>query len=74
MRFVVLIDLIGTIILPATTVYLVYLIVEVSTKSSAVPVFSLIMLGAVYGLQMLIFILKREFAFVFWLLIYLGVF
>ena len=47
MRFVVLIDLLGTIILPATAVYLVYLIVIVSTGKGALPLFSIIMLGAV---------------------------
>ena len=51
MRFIVFLDLIGTLILPSTTVYLVYLIIVVSTQASAVPVFSLIILGAVYGLQ-----------------------
>lgn len=47
MRFVVLIDLMGTVILPATAVYLVYLIVIVSTGKGALPLFSIIMLGAV---------------------------
>lgn len=51
MRFIVLIDLLGTILLPATTVYLVYLIVSVSTHTAAVPIISLIMIAAVYGLQ-----------------------
>ena len=51
MRFIVLIDLLGTILLPATTIYLIYLIVVVATGSAAVPVISLILIGAVYGLQ-----------------------
>ena len=51
MRFIVFIDLLGTLILPATTVYLVYLIVIVSSGNAQVPIFSLVMLGAVYGLQ-----------------------
>ena len=47
MRFVVFIDLMGTVILPATAVYLVYLIVIVSTGKGALPLFSIIMLAAV---------------------------
>src|ERR1700761_1303474 len=54
MRFVVFIDLFGTIILPATTVYLGYLIYLVATKSGQFPMISIVLLAAVYGLQALI--------------------
>lgn len=37
--------------LPATTIYLVYLIVTVATGTGQIPIISLIMIGAVYGLQ-----------------------
>ncbi|KAI0076909.1 chitin synthase [Panus rudis PR-1116 ss-1] len=71
MRFFVFIDLLGTIILPSTVVYLVYLIVVVSTHKSAFPLISIIMLAAVYGLQALIFLLKREFMLVGWMVVYI---
>lgn len=71
MRFIVFVDLLGTIILPATTVYMAYLIVMVSTAKSPFPYISLAMLGAVYGLQMLIFLLKRQWQYLGWLVIYL---
>ncbi|KAF8483043.1 chitin synthase-domain-containing protein [Gautieria morchelliformis] len=71
MRFIVFIDLLGTIILPATAVYLVYLIIIVATGQAPIPIISLILIGAVYGLQALIFILKREFMLVGWMVIYL---
>ncbi|KAH7887285.1 glycosyltransferase family 2 protein [Phlebopus sp. FC_14] len=71
MRFFVFIDLLGTIILPATVVYLAYLIVVVATGSSALPEISIIMLGITYGLQALIFIIKREFMLVGWMVVYL---
>ncbi|WWC67367.1 uncharacterized protein I206_101275 [Kwoniella pini CBS 10737] len=74
MRWIVFLDLLGTIILPATCVYLVYLIVVVSTHAAAVPVISLAMIGAVYGLQALIFILKREFMLVGWMIVYIAAF
>lgn len=71
MRFFVFIDLLGTIILPATTVYIVYLIV-VSATGHAIPIISICILGAVYGLQAIIFLLKREWSLIFWLVIYLA--
>ncbi|GAA5979187.1 hypothetical protein JCM10908_002832 [Rhodotorula pacifica] len=71
MRFVVFIDLLGTIILPATFVYLVYLIVTVATGSGQIPMIAIIMIAAVYGLQAIIFLLKREWQFIGWLVIYL---
>lgn len=70
MRFFVFIDLLGTIILPATTVYIVYLIIEVAT-GAPLPIISIAILGAVYGLQAIIFLLKREWSLIFWLIIYL---
>ncbi|TFK33275.1 glycosyltransferase family 2 protein [Crucibulum laeve] len=71
MRFFVFIDLIGTIILPATVVYLLYLIIVVSTKASAFPQIAIIMLAITYGLQALIFIIKREFMLVGWMVVYI---
>ncbi|EIW76465.1 glycosyltransferase family 2 protein [Coniophora puteana RWD-64-598 SS2] len=71
MRFFVFIDLLGTIILPATLCYLVYLIVVVATGQAALPVISIIMIGITYGLQAIIFIIKREFMLVGWLVVYL---
>lgn len=71
MRFFVFIDLLGTIILPATVVYLAYLIVVVATGNAALPLISIIMLGITYGLQALIFIIKREFMLVGWMVVYL---
>ncbi|OAV96111.1 hypothetical protein PTTG_02136 [Puccinia triticina 1-1 BBBD Race 1] len=71
MRFFVMLDLVGTVILPSTTVYIIYLIVIVSTKQAAIPIVSLVIIAAVYGLQVVIFLLKREWGLIFWLLIYL---
>ncbi|SCV67156.1 BQ2448_5802 [Microbotryum intermedium] len=66
MRFFVMIDLIGTLILPATFVYLVYLIVEVSLGRTQIPVIALAMLGAA-----VIFLFKRQWQFIGWLVIYI---
>ncbi|KAK4691762.1 chitin synthase, partial [Lecanoromycetidae sp. Uapishka_2] len=74
MRFVVFIDLFGTIILPATCGYLGYLIYRVSTHTGQFPLISLILIAAVYGLQAIIFILKRQWQHIGWMLIYLLAF
>ncbi|KAK4191944.1 family 2 putative glycosyltransferase [Podospora australis] len=74
MRFVVFIDLTGTIILPATCVYLGWLLYTVISGTGPFPLISVIMLAAVYGLQALIFILKRQWQHVGWMIIYLIAF
>ncbi|KIK37413.1 glycosyltransferase family 2 protein [Suillus luteus UH-Slu-Lm8-n1] len=71
MRFFVFLDLIGTLILPSTVVYLFWLIIEVATGQSPFPLISIIMLAAVYGLQALIFIIRREFMLFGWMVVYL---
>ncbi|KAF3768175.1 family 2 glycosyltransferase [Cryphonectria parasitica EP155] len=71
MRFVVLIDLTGTIILPATTCYLGYLIYRLATHQGQFPTITIAMLAGVYGLQALIFILKRQWQHVGWMIIYI---
>ncbi|KAF1940026.1 hypothetical protein EJ02DRAFT_424326 [Clathrospora elynae] len=74
MRFVVFIDLFGTIVLPSICAYLVYLVYTVSSGKGQFPMFSIIMLAAVYGLQALIFIIKRQWQHVGWMIIYLMAF
>ncbi|KAI1330857.1 glycosyltransferase family 2 protein [Xylariaceae sp. FL0255] len=71
MRFVVFIDLISTLVQPVVVAYIVYLIVLVSTDSNIVPVTSFVLLGAIYGLQAIIFILRRRWEMVGWLLLYI---
>lgn len=74
MRFVVFVDLTGTIIMPATCAYLVYLFYLLGTGTGQFPIFSIILLVAVYGLQALIFILKRQWQHIGWMIIYLIAF
>ena len=75
MRFVVFIDLFGTIVLPATCAYLGYLIYTVaSRKGGQFPLFSLVILAAVYGLQAVIFIIKRQWQHIGWMIIYIIAF
>ncbi len=71
MRFVVMVDLLGTIILPATCVYLGYLIYRVASNTGPFPLISIIMLAGIYGLQAVIFIVKRQWQHIGWMIIYL---
>lgn len=71
MRFVVMVDLLGTIILPATCVYLGYLIYRIASHTGPFPMMSIVILAGVYGLQAIIFIVKRQWQHVGWLLIYI---
>ncbi|KAI8919488.1 chitin synthase 6 [Powellomyces hirtus] len=68
MRFIVFLDLFATLIMPATTGYLAYLI-YLSIQARVAPVISLIMMGAAYGLQAIIFIIKREYQHIGWMII-----
>ncbi|KAI1127205.1 chitin synthase [Nemania abortiva] len=70
MRFVVFIDLLSTVVQPVTIAYIVYLLVLVGTQATIVPITSFILLGAIYGLQAIIFILRRRWEMVGWLLLY----
>ncbi|KAG6041677.1 hypothetical protein E4U41_002951 [Claviceps citrina] len=70
MRFVVFIDLMSTVVQPVTIAYLVYLVVLVATKGTVVPVTAFVLLGAIYGLQAIIFILRRKWEMVGWMILY----
>ncbi|KAF2137175.1 glycosyltransferase family 2 protein [Aplosporella prunicola CBS 121167] len=74
MRIVVFIDLFGTVILPATCGYIAYLIYKVVGQHGAFPMISIIMLAAVYGLQAIIFIARRQWQHVGWMFIYILAF
>jgi chitin synthase len=74
MRFVVFIDLFGTIILPSVCVYLGYLFYMVGSKTGQFPLISIVMLAAVYGLQAVIFIIKRQWQHIGWMVIYIMAF
>eukprot|EP00835_Amoeboradix_gromovi_P000508 NODE_18_length_40692_cov_0.469183.p1 type:complete len:1757 gc:universal NODE_18_length_40692_cov_0.469183:18524-13254(-) len=76
MRFFVFLDLFGTIIQPATVLYLFYLIGYViygliTRNSQSFPLISLIMLAAIYGLQIIIFIVRRQWQHILWMFVYL---
>ncbi|KAK4691763.1 chitin synthase, partial [Lecanoromycetidae sp. Uapishka_2] len=71
MRFIVFLDLLSTIVQPVTVAYIVYLIVLVCINSSVVPLMAFVLLGAIYGLQAIIFILRRKWEMIGWMIIYI---
>ncbi|KAI8353082.1 chitin synthase-domain-containing protein [Mortierella sp. GBAus27b] len=71
MRFIVMIDLFATLIMPVTVVYIGYLIYSLATNSGSVPKLAFIMIGAVYGLQAIIFILRRKWEHIGWMVVYI---
>lgn len=71
MRFVVFVDLLTTVIAPVSVAYIIYLIYWLATETSTVPITTFVLLGCIYGLQALVFILRRKWEMVGWMIIYL---
>ncbi|KAK9719632.1 hypothetical protein K7432_004652 [Basidiobolus ranarum] len=71
MQFVVFMELVGTVVLPAAICFTVYLIV-ISFLTKPVPVIPLILLAIILGLPaVLILMTTRKLVYVGWMLIYL---
>ncbi|KAK3714282.1 hypothetical protein LTR37_007868 [Vermiconidia calcicola] len=70
MRFVVFLDLLSTVVQPVIVAYIIYLVVVVIQNPDTVPVAAFILLGAIYGLQGIIFIVRRKWEMIGWMLIY----
>jgi chitin synthase len=71
MRFIVFIDLLSTVMQPVTIAYIAYLLALVIQKSTVVPMTAFILLGAIYGLQAIIFILRRKWEMIGWMILYI---
>ncbi|PVU97135.1 hypothetical protein BB559_002140 [Furculomyces boomerangus] len=71
MRFVVFIDLISTVIMPATLAYLGILAYQLSNTDSNTSYLSLYLLAAIYGMQGLVFIIHKQWQHIGWMIIYL---
>ncbi|KAK9320698.1 chitin synthase-domain-containing protein [Lipomyces orientalis] len=71
MRFVVFLDLMSTIVQPVTVGYLVYLFYRLAVDTSTIPITSIIILVATYGLQAIIFVLRRKWEMIGWMIVYI---
>jgi chitin synthase len=67
LRFVVILDLLGTLLMPAGLIYLACLLFESVIHQHATSTLSLLLLVAVYALQSLIFMARREWQYIGWL-------
>ncbi|GAA5852682.1 hypothetical protein JCM8547_002588 [Rhodosporidiobolus lusitaniae] len=72
MRFVIFMELAGTLVLPAAIAFTLYLIVVAIIPGTVKPVVSLILLALILGIPaVLIVVTSRRFAYLGWMLIYL---
>ncbi|KAL9026423.1 MAG: hypothetical protein Q9196_004910 [Gyalolechia fulgens] len=71
MQFVVFIELVGTLVLPAAISFTFYLIV-ISIVKKPVPVIPLVLLALILGLPAVLIVLTaHRWSYVFWMIIYL---
>ncbi|KAF7335174.1 Glycosyltransferase family 2 protein [Mycena sanguinolenta] len=71
MRFVVMIDLVSTLTQPVTVAYIGYLIYLVAGEHDHIQTISLVMIIAVYAIQMFVFILRRKWDMIGWMFFYI---
>jgi chitin synthase len=72
MQFVVGMELVGTLVLPAAISFTIYLIIVAIIPGTVKPILSLILLAFILGLPgALIVITSRKFVYVGWMFIYL---
>jgi chitin synthase len=71
MRFVIVLDLIATIFLPASVIFLYYIIYIYSTGIAQIETLMIIILSIVYVIPILIFLIKRQPEFFVWYVLYL---
>ncbi|KAF9001145.1 glycosyltransferase family 2 protein [Cyathus striatus] len=70
MRFVVMVDLLSTLTQPVTVAYIVYLVYLVVGQGKSIPTLSLIMIAAIYGVQALVFVFRRKWDMIGWMVFY----
>ena len=70
MRFVIFMDLFSTLILPSTVLYMIFLTTKAIQDHISAKI-SVIMICSVYGLQTIVFMLKKQWQHVGWMLIYI---
>jgi len=73
MKVVVAIDLIATMILPASYCYAMYLIFLVFFEDLPVSTVLLILYGIIMGVQVVVFILRSRWDYIWWFFIYFTV-
>jgi chitin synthase len=70
MKTVVYLDLIACMILPASTVYAVYLIFLVAAGKTQFSLLLLVLYGLLIGVQLVVFIVRSRYDFLFWFIFF----
>lgn len=71
MQFVIIIELIGTLVLPASITFTLYIII-ISIVSTPTPILSLVLMGIVFGLPaILIIVTVSNLTYIIWMIVYL---
>jgi len=73
MRFIVFMDLLTTVCLPAMSGYFIYIVYTFIT-GQGVPLPFIIMTSSVVSIQILVFIIRRDFMYLLWFLLYCTAF
>jgi len=73
MKVVVFIDLVATMILPASYCYAMYLLFLVFFRDLPVSTVLLILYGIIMGVQVVVFILRSRWDYIWWFFIYFTV-
>ncbi|KAL7542367.1 hypothetical protein ACHAXR_011719 [Thalassiosira sp. AJA248-18] len=73
MKVVVFIDLVATMILPASYIYAMYLLFLVFFEDLPVSMVLLILYGIIMGVQVVVFILRSRWDYIWWFFIYFTV-
>merc|ERR1712127_816020 len=73
MKVVVAIDLIATMILPASYCYAMYLLFLVFFQDLPVSTVLLILYGIIMGVQVVVFILRSRWDYIWWFFVYFSV-
>lgn len=66
MKTIVFLDLISTMILPASTIYMGYLIYIFITKGITVSMLLIIIFAIIFGVQLAVFVLRSQFQYLWW--------
>ncbi|KAJ3228228.1 hypothetical protein HK099_005238 [Clydaea vesicula] len=70
MRFIVFLDLFSTVVQPCALAFIVFLFYS-ATTGDLFPLVSIVLIVGIYGLQVFIFLLKRKWEQLGWMIIYL---
>lgn len=71
MKTVVLLDLISTMILPASMFYMAYLVFVFLTKGVTVSMLLIVAFAVIFGIQIIIFILRSKWSYLWWFFVFM---